>query len=97
MRPARQERTTAAVRPGMDARGSPGRRACHHVLRGGGDRALLLWLFVKSAGPELSVFTADSPGIVLREGEGGSGGKKEGEREGLIYVDKSRRRNTQAR
>jgi len=97
VRPARQEPMTAAVRPGVDARGSPGRRACHHVLRGGGDRALRLWLFVKSAGPELRVFTADSPGIVLREGEGGSGGKKEGEREGLIYVDKNRRRNTQAR
>ena len=88
---------TAAVRPGVDARGSPGRQACHHVLRGGGDRALRLWLFVKSAGPELRVFTADSPGIVLREGEGGSGGTKEGEREGLIDVDKNRRRNTQAR
>lgn len=85
------------MRPGVDARGSPGPGACHHVLRGGGDRALLLRLFVKSAGPELRVFTSDSPGVVLREGEGGCGGKKEGERQGLTYVDKNRRRNTQAR
>ena len=47
------------------------------MLRGGGDRALLLRLFVKSAGPELRVFAADSPGIVLREGEGGEERRKE--------------------
>lgn len=50
------------------------------MLRGGGDRALLLRLFVKSAGPELRVFAADSPRIVLREGEGEEE-KKEGERD----------------
>lgn len=63
-----------AVRPGVDARGSPGRRACHHVLRGGGDRALLLRLFVKR-GARLRVFIGlarDS----LERGEGGCGERR---------------------